>query len=425
MFQGTSWYYRLNLFGEREYSRNLKITLSDHIAKYSQSQHDVLDVERIKDVVGRDCDLVASGFSMTLTGITQLLAFMSTAVLLFTFDARLSLIVLAITLLGWHIADIHGKRLSKCSHAYGDAAADLITDIEEKIYLHPITDVLALHKSMEKRSDHVLTGMKHVEDRFADAEDTYENTSESFTTFIFLLSMLVGMLFVRSGDLRVGNYIGFLSAVGQLNSSMLAYMTAIERYHLVRVALSNMKLVMALEPLLFGEECATNPSSSMHPSVLADIAQGHKVVGKASADADSDAEAGTTTIDTWNQGELAGKKIEFVGVWFSYPASVSRILYSDLSFAVPLFGCTALIGKSGSGKSTFARLLMRLFQPCAGHVLVGGHDINDLRIEDLFSWCDQETILFSGTIRENILVADPSCSFARMRRAAKIAESCV
>ena len=71
-----------------------------------------------------------------------------------------------------------------------------------------------------------------------------------------------------------------------------------------------------------------------------------------------------------NQGELAGKKIEFVGVWFSYPASVSRILYSDLSFAIPLFGCTALIGKSGSGKSTFARLLMRLFQPCAGHVLV-------------------------------------------------------
>lgn len=102
--------YRTQQFGEREYARELKMALSAHIAKFSQSQLDMLDVERLKDVVGRDCDLVASGFNQTTTGILQMMMFASLSALLFYFDPRLTLINLGTTLLGWRITQVWGTR---------------------------------------------------------------------------------------------------------------------------------------------------------------------------------------------------------------------------------------------------------------------------------------------------------------------------
>jgi ABC-type multidrug transport system fused ATPase/permease subunit len=316
---------------------------------------------------------------------------------------------------------VYGKRVTVASKEYGDAAADLINDIEEKMYFHSIMDALSLHKTMEQRSNHALTNIMGVERRFKRCDVFWEKTLETFSTMNYLLSVIIGIAFVRADELKMGNLVAFFAAVGQLNSALAAFAKATYQYHLVRVSLANLKIVTDIEPLLFGDQDVTEPSSSRSLHQLPQRSS-PRSASKVVPMRDSALAKTAGNVMQTNQGELAGKKIEFVGVWFSYPASVSRILYSDLSFAIPLFGCTALIGKSGSGKSTFARLLMRLFQPCAGHVLVGGHHINDLRIEDLFSWCDQEAILFSGTIRENILVADLSCSHARMIRAAKLAE---
>lgn len=84
----------------------------------------------------------------------------------------------------------------------------------------------------------------------------------------------------------------------------------------------------------------------------------------------------------------------------------------------------AVAGKSGSGKSTLVNILLRFYDPDSGVVLYNGADIRDYALDDLrrkIAVVFQETYLFYGTIRENIALADPQASFARIVEAAKAA----
>jgi ATP-binding cassette subfamily B protein len=84
----------------------------------------------------------------------------------------------------------------------------------------------------------------------------------------------------------------------------------------------------------------------------------------------------------------------------------------------------ALLGATGSGKTTIINLLPRFYDPTEGRILIDGHDLRDLTLESLRSQIGivlQETTLFSGTIRDNIAMARADASFADVVRAAQMA----
>ncbi len=84
----------------------------------------------------------------------------------------------------------------------------------------------------------------------------------------------------------------------------------------------------------------------------------------------------------------------------------------------------ALVGATGSGKSTVAGLLARLYDPDAGTVRLDGHDVRDLRISDVrgaVALVFEETFLFSESVRENIRFARPQADDDEVRRAAELA----
>jgi subfamily B ATP-binding cassette protein HlyB/CyaB len=100
-------------------------------------------------------------------------------------------------------------------------------------------------------------------------------------------------------------------------------------------------------------------------------------------------------------------------------------LYRHLSLALKPGKLTVLTGPSGCGKSTLAKLLLSFYQPDDGSVTIDGRDIrhfaaNELRA--LFGVVPQETVLFSGTIYENLLAANPNAAFDDVVQACKIAE---
>ena len=100
-------------------------------------------------------------------------------------------------------------------------------------------------------------------------------------------------------------------------------------------------------------------------------------------------------------------------------------LYRHLSLALKPGKLTVLTGPSGCGKSTLAKLLLGFYQPDDGSITIDGRDIrhfaaNELRA--LFGVVPQETVLFSGTIYENLLAANPNASFDDVVQACKIAE---
>jgi subfamily B ATP-binding cassette protein HlyB/CyaB len=100
-------------------------------------------------------------------------------------------------------------------------------------------------------------------------------------------------------------------------------------------------------------------------------------------------------------------------------------LYRNLSLVLKPGRLTVLTGPSGSGKSTLAKLLLGFYQPTDGAITIDGRDIRHLSANELrqyFGVVPQETYLFSGSIYENLIAANPNASFDHVVQACKIAE---
>jgi subfamily B ATP-binding cassette protein HlyB/CyaB len=100
-------------------------------------------------------------------------------------------------------------------------------------------------------------------------------------------------------------------------------------------------------------------------------------------------------------------------------------LYRDLSFQIQPGHCVVLMGPSGCGKSTLAKLLLGFYQPQEGSIKLDGRDIRHLASNELranFGVVPQETILFSGTIYDNLIMANPHASFEQVIHACQLAE---
>ncbi len=117
--------------------------------------------------------------------------------------------------------------------------------------------------------------------------------------------------------------------------------------------------------------------------------------------------------------------VEFKNVSFRYPDSDEEVL-SDISFTAEPGKTTAIIGSTGSGKSTIVNLIPRFYDVTSGNLLIDGVDIKDISNKDLrkiIGFVPQKGILFSGTIESNIKYGNPNMSDEQMIEAAQIAQA--
>lgn len=101
------------------------------------------------------------------------------------------------------------------------------------------------------------------------------------------------------------------------------------------------------------------------------------------------------------------------------------LLYDNLNLQIHDGECVALMGPSGCGKSTLAKLLQGFYQPTKGRILINGIDARHISANELrsvFGVVPQETVLFSGTILENLLLANPQATFDDVVASCRMAE---
>ena len=117
--------------------------------------------------------------------------------------------------------------------------------------------------------------------------------------------------------------------------------------------------------------------------------------------------------------------VEFRDVSFRYPDAESEVL-EDISFVAQPGEVTAIIGSTGSGKSTVVNLLPRFYDVTAGEILVDGVNLKDVSqkdLRDVIGFVPQKGVLFSGTIESNIKYSDENMSEETMIKAAQIAQA--
>lgn len=129
-----------------------------------------------------------------------------------------------------------------------------------------------------------------------------------------------------------------------------------------------------------------------------------------------------------NTGVLAPERlkgrVEFDNVWFSYSGNVENdVVLKGVSFEIPPGKTLAIVGSTGSGKTTIISLLGRFYEIQSGSIRVDGHDLHDYDVFALrrrIAVVLQDVFLFSGTVMENITLRDPNITEEQVISAAKM-----
>lgn len=129
---------------------------------------------------------------------------------------------------------------------------------------------------------------------------------------------------------------------------------------------------------------------------------------------------GTFSSDTKLKGE-----VEFKNVSFKYPDADEYVL-KNISFKAKKGDTLALIGSTGSGKSTIVNLIMRFYDVTEGEILIDGKNIKEYKLETLYKkigYVPQRAVMFNGSVKYNISYGDKKVSEKDMKNAAQIAQA--
>jgi ABC-type multidrug transport system fused ATPase/permease subunit len=122
------------------------------------------------------------------------------------------------------------------------------------------------------------------------------------------------------------------------------------------------------------------------------------------------------------KASLAFGAINLQDIHFSYPSRPSVEILKGISFTIEPGQKIAIVGTSGTGKSTLAQLMMRFYEPSQGKIMMGGYTIQDMPVGDwrkMVALVPQEVLLFGGSIRENIAYGKPGASEQEIQQAAE------
>jgi len=346
--------------------QDLRIKLFRHLQTlsvgfYSRRQAGVLISRLTNDVQALD-QLVSDGV-VTLFGAT--LTLVGTAVILIALDLELALL----TFLVFPVLGIG-------SFVFRVISAEAYRLTREKVaaitaYLQETLSGIRVVRSFAQEERHLL--------RFADLnEDNREanmrtvNLNAAYFPGVELLSALVtagivvyGGLQALSGEVTIGVLVAFVAALANFFDPIQSLSQLYTTYQAGMAALDKIFELLDEEPDL------------------------------------------RDAPDAVELGRIRGE-IDFEDVSFSYGEGLAL---SDVTLHVPPGQTVALVGATGAGKSTVAKLVARFYDPTAGRVVVDGHDLRSVTSESLRSQMGivpQEAYLFSGTIRDNIGFGRPS-----------------
>ncbi|HEY8355647.1 MAG TPA: type I secretion system permease/ATPase [Methylophilaceae bacterium] len=261
---------------------------------------------------------------------------------------------------------------------YRASAMRNATLIESLVGLDTVK-AMGIEGAMQTRWERSTAFLAEVGGKLRLLSSTINNGSMGLQQFITVSMILLGVYLIMHGELTMGGLIACTMLASRALSPISQAAGLMTQYHNATTALTSLEGIMS------------NPVERPQDAVF--LSRSHF------------------------RGD-----IEFRGVSFSYPESEQAALH-NVSFRIRAGEHVAILGRMGSGKTTLHKLILGLYQPTSGAVLVDGIDIRQLDPAELrrnIGYVQQDTRLFYGTMRDNIAMAAPHTEDEDIIRAAQV-----
>ena len=361
---------------------DLRNTIFAKIQKLSFSYHDQSQTSQLLTRITSDIEQIRTFISTSLIQVVgSVVTLVSIATILLIMNWQLALITLAmVPIAGFLLAQF----LTKNEKLFGqvqETLGNLNAVLQENLF------GIRVVKAFVREPAEMSRYTKLNDDLVAVNMQTILAIRNTFP-FIFLLSNLITLAVIGYGGAQV---IGRKFSIGEL----VAF---------------NSYLMFILQPILL-------------------IGFAAPVIAQAAASAERVYEVVDAEIEIRDRPnavpfDKCGGRITFENVHFRYPGATTEAL-KGISFETKPNELIAILGMTGSGKSTIMNLIPRFYDVTEGAIRIDGRDVRDLTLESLRSHIGivfQETTLFSGTIRDNIAYAKPDASLEEVIEVAKTAQ---
>jgi ABC-type multidrug transport system fused ATPase/permease subunit len=371
--------YLVGWVGQRAL-QDLRIQLFAHLQTqsvgfYSRRQAGVIISRLTNDVQALD-QLVSDGI-VTLFGSTLMLV--GTAAILLVLDAELALLtflvfpLLGIGSLAFRIVSANAYRLTR------EKVAAITAYLQESLSGIGVVRSFAQERRHLERFAQLNEDNRAANLRTVHLNAAYFPAVELLSAVATAGILLYGGVQALNGEVTIGVLVAFVAALSNFFDPIQALSQLYTTYQAGMAALDKIFELLDTEPEL------------------------------------QDA-PGAVALD-----RIRGE-IEFDRVSFAYDTDPARPALCDVDLHVPPGQTVALVGATGAGKSTIAKLVARFYDPTAGRVLVDGHDLRAVTAHSLRSQMGvvpQEAFLFSGTIGENIAFGRPDATAEQVEAAAR------
>ncbi|MBW8742634.1 MAG: ABC transporter ATP-binding protein [Acidobacteria bacterium] len=351
-----------------------------HALRLDASYHDRIGPGELMSRASSDAEHVARLMDSIGHTIGYVLTVIAVATVLLIIDWQLALVVLIplplISVAAWAYSRRYHARTERLQEAWGRAA----TLVEETVSGIRVVKGLGAGTPLAAQFRRRSTAVRDRALEIARLDALFMPVLELLPLLGLLAVLWLGGRRVISGDLSLGSFVAFNAYVAMLVWPMRVLGQRVTTLQKALGASARISEVLEAEPQL---------REVRHPQEL-----GPEPLGEVRLD----------------------------GVRFGHDGD--RAVLDGLDLSVAAGESLALVGATGSGKSTIAGLLARLYDPDGGRVLLDGHDVRELRLRDVrraVALVFEDTFLFTDTVRENIRFARPDASDVDVERAAALA----
>ena len=345
-------------------SYRMRAELSDKINRVPQKYFNTISQGDILSRITNDVSTLQQGLTNSLpTIVSAATQFVGCLIMMFVTEWRLALISLGITVLGMILIIVIMSRSQKYFTARQKSLGDLNGYVEEMYSGHEVVRISLAEKKVNREFDRMNAAVYDANWKSQFLSGVMQPLMNIIGNLSYVAVCVVGSILALNGSIEFGVIVSFILYVRLFTSPLTQ----------IAQGMTNMQTASA---------------------------SAHRIFDFLESEELEDESAKTARLS-----EVQGQ-VSFEHVRFSYPDTPDKVIIKDFSAEIQPGQKVAIVGPTGAGKTTMVNLLMRFFEINSGEIRIDGVPIAQLKrenVHDLFSMVLQDTWLFEGTVRENLV----------------------